>query len=226
MTLKAAREEHTSFKELLAKGIDPSQYRQEQRQQEAIAATNNFESIARQWWNHWKHDKTERRANYTISRLEQDVFPVIGGRPINGITTPTLLTIIKRIESRGALDIAKRALNTCGQIIRYAVAHKLAEHNPVADIKSSDVLKPTKKANYARLDQKDLPILLQRIDEYDGQLLTKFALQLMTLTFVRTSELLGARWDEIEMPNNENTAYCTFIQSGHGSYREHQESGS
>lgn len=76
--------------------------------------------------------------------------------------------VIKKIEARDALDIAKRILTMCGQIFRYAVAHGLAERNPAADIKPSDVLKPAKKNNYARLDQKELPELLRKIDEYDG----------------------------------------------------------
>ena len=77
--------------------------------------------------------------------------------------------VIKKVESRGALDIAKRVLTTCGQIMRHAVAHGMAERNPAVDIKPSDVLKPTKKTNYARLDQKELPELLHKIDKYDGQ---------------------------------------------------------
>jgi integrase len=79
------------------------------------------------------------------------------------------------------------------------LAHGLAERNPAADIKPADVLKSAKKTNYARLDQKELPGLLGRIEAYDGQPLTKLALQLMALTFVRTSELIGARWEEIEL---------------------------
>lgn len=199
VTLKEARNQQARFRELLSQGIDPSQYRQEQKQHKAIAAENSFESIARLWWNHWQHGKTERHANYTIRRLEADVFPIIGNKPITEITAPILLMAIKRIETRGALDIAKRALTTCGQVFRYAVAHGMAERNPAADIKPSDVLKPTNKANYSRLDQKDLPELLRKIDVYDGQPLTKLALQLMALTFVRTSELIGARWEEIEL---------------------------
>ena len=115
------------------------------------------------------------------------------------VTAPALVMMIKRIEARGALDIAGRALTACGQVFRYAIGHGLAERNPAADIKPSDVLKPTKKTNYARLDQKNLPDLLRKIDEYDGQPLTKLALQLMALTFVRTSELISARWNEIEL---------------------------
>ena len=87
--------------------------------------------------------------------------------------------------------------------MRYAVAHGLAERNPAADIKPSDVLKPTKKTNYARLGEKDLPELLHKIDVYDGQPLTKLALHLMALSFVRTSELIGARWDEIELDKKQ-----------------------
>lgn len=199
VTLKKAREMRVTADDLLKQGTDPSQHRQEQKQIAAIAAENSFESVVRQWWNHWKHARTERHADYVIRRLEADIFPVIGSKPIHGITAPTLLMAIKKIESRGALDIAKRALSTCGQVFRYAVGHGLAKRNPAADIKPSDVLKPTRKANYARLDQKDLPELLQKIYEYDGQPLTRIALQLMALTFVRTGELIGARWEEIDM---------------------------
>ena len=186
VTLKDARILRVTASDLLKQGINPSQHRQEEKQKQTIAASNSFESIARLWWDHWKSGKTERHAGYTIRRLEADIFPVIGNKPITEISAPTLIMIIKKIESRGALDLAKRALTTCGQILRYAVAHGMTERNPAADIKPSDVLKPATKTNYARLDQKELPELLQKIYEYDGQPLTKLALQLMSLTFVRT----------------------------------------
>ena len=203
VSLAAARKEHTRFKQLLIQGIDPSNNRKEQKRKAAIDAANSFESVARLWWNHWKYDKTERHANYTIRRLEADVFSFLGDKPINEITAAMLIAMIRKIEARGALDIAKRVLTMCGQIFRYAVAHDLAERNPAADIKPSDVLKPTKKTNYARLDQKELPGLLRKIDTYDGQPLTKLALQLIALTFVRTSELIGARWIEIDLDRKE-----------------------
>ncbi|SNX58827.1 Integrase [Nitrosomonas ureae] len=203
ISLAAARQEHIRFKELLTQGIDPSDNRKEQKRQQAMAATNSFESIARLWWTQWSAARNQRHAGYTIRRLEADIFPVIGRKPVTELTAPMLLMAIKKIEARGALDIAKRALTTCNQIMRYAVAHGLAERNPAADIKPSDVLKPTKKTNYARLDQKELPELLHKIDSYDGQPLTKLALQLMALTFVRTSELIGARWDEIDLDKKQ-----------------------
>ncbi|GJL73134.1 MAG: integrase [Nitrosomonas sp.] len=197
-SLKKAREQLAQFKEQLAQGIDPSIHRQEQKQLATIAKGNSFESVTRDWWSHWSTARTPRHAGYVIRRMEADIFPVLGNKPINEITAPLLLMAIKKIEARGAVDIAKRALSTCGQVFRYAVAHGLAERNPAADIKPSDVLKPTKKTNYARLDQRELPELLRKIDNYDGQPLTRYALQLMALTFVRTSELIGARWDEID----------------------------
>lgn len=94
-------------------------------------------------------------------------------------------------------------MTMCGQVMRYAVAYGLAERNPAADIKPSDVLKPAKKTNHARLSEKELPELLRKIDDYDGQPLTRLELQLMALTFVRTGELIGARWEEIDLDKKE-----------------------
>lgn len=203
VSLAAARQERARFKELLGKGVDPSENRKEEKQQAAIAAANSFESVARLWWNHWKHDKTERHAGYTIRRMEADVFPVIGAKPVNSITAAQLIVMVRKVESRGALDIAKRVLTLCGQVMRYAVAHGMAERNPAADIKPSDVLKPTKKTNHARLSEKELPELLRKIDGYDGQPLTRLAMQLMALTFIRTGELICAQWNEIDLIKRE-----------------------
>lgn len=203
VTLKQARDTHKNLRELLTKGIDPSADRQEQKLKAAIASENSFQCVAHAWWNHWKHDKTVRHANYTIRRLEADAFPALGNQTVNDITAAMLIAMVRKIESRGALDIAKRVLTMCGQVFRYAVAHGLAERNPAADIKPADVLKPAKKTNHARIDERELPELLRKIDAYDGQPLTKYALQLMALTFVRTSELIGAQWDEFDLINKQ-----------------------
>lgn len=107
-------------------------------------------------------------ADYVMRRLEMDVFPVLGHKPVGEVTAPQLLAMAKRIESRGDLDIAKRALQTCGQVLRFAVAHGLAERNPAVDVKPSDALKARKKTNYARLDAQGVPTLLRRVDAYPG----------------------------------------------------------
>ncbi len=199
VSLKDARLIRDKTKALLAQGVDPSLARQEEKRIKAMGFANSFEAVARQWWADWREARSPRHAEYVIRRLEADIFPVIGAWPVTEITAPLLLMAIKKIEARGALDIAKRAFQTCGQVMRYAIAHGLAERNPAAEVKPSDVLKTAKKTNYARLSAKELPELLLKIDDYDGQPLTRLAMQLMTLTFVRTGELIGAQWSEFEI---------------------------
>jgi integrase len=150
------------------------------------------------WWDQWRGPRSARHADYVKRRLDADVLPAIGALPVADITAPKLLAMARKIESRGALDIARRSLQTCGQVLRHAVAHGLIERSPAADIRPGDALKPRAKTNYARLDAKELPTLLRRIDAYEGSAYTRLALRLMALTFVRTSELIEARWEEID----------------------------
>lgn len=100
--------------------------------------------------------------------------------------------MVKAIEGRGAADLAKRALENVGQIFRYAIAHGYAKRNPASEIRPADVLRPTHKTNLARIDAKDLPALLRAIEVYQGTHITRLAMKLLALTFVRTSELIGA----------------------------------
>jgi integrase len=134
-----------------------------------------------------------------MRRLEADVFPAIGTRPISAIEAPELVAMVKAIEKRGALDIAKRALQTTGQVFRYAIAHGKASRNPATDIKPADVLRGRVKTNYARVDATELPALLRKIEAYQGTPTTRLAIKLMALTFVRTGELIGARWSEFDL---------------------------
>lgn len=122
VSLKNARASLTELKELLNKNIDPSFHRVELKLRRKHNIENSFESIARLWWDSWRVACTPRHAHYVLRRLEADIFPIIGARPIKEITAPVLLVAIKKIEARGALDIAKRALNTCNQIFRHAIA--------------------------------------------------------------------------------------------------------
>ena len=199
VSLAKARTARTAARDQLAQGIDPSAAKQERKLARHLAIGTSFEAVALDWFSHWSGPRSERHANYVLRRLEADVFPVIGNNPIGEVTAPQLLAMAKKIESRGALDIAKRSLQTCGQVFRYAVAHGLIERNPAADVKPGDALKPRKKQNYARLDARDLPELLRKIEAYEGTPYTRFALKLMALTFVRTGELIGAQWSEFDL---------------------------
>lgn len=197
MTLSAARDTHMAAKRELSAGRDPMAARKAEKQ----ADTKTFKAVAEQWFTHWKPSKTEKHASEVWRRLEIDILPSLRDTPANDLTAAQVRDCIKAIESRGALDIAKRQLQKCSQIMRYAVAHDLALRNPVADIQPSDILPARKKRNYSRVDVKDLPQLLRDMDAYTGSEHTRLALQLMVLTFVRTGELIGAQWSEIDLDN-------------------------
>ncbi len=199
VSLAAARIKREEQRLILKSGIDPAQSRREAKLAGKVRDNNTFKAVGEDWFNHWKGNRTPNHARDVWQRLEADVFPAIGGKPIADIAAPTLIAIVKGIEARGAGDIAKRNLGVCGQIFRYAVAHGICERNPVVDIKPSDILKPRKKTNYARLSAAELPELLRRIEAYDGALTTRIAMQLMALTFVRTTELIAARWSEFDL---------------------------
>ncbi len=199
VTLAQARQARDVARKKLLEGVDPVQAKFDARHANRARQETNFEAVARAWFEHWKGPRTPRHTEYVMRRLEADVFPAFGRKPIVDITAPHLVAMAKTIEKRDALDIAKRALQTCGQILRYAVAHGYLDRNPAADVRPGDVLKARKKANYARLDGKEVPTLLRKIDSYQGTPYTRLAMQLMALTFVRTGELIGARWGEFDL---------------------------
>lgn len=199
VSLAKARLARDAARRTLADGVDPVQARRDAKLANRLRLGNSFEAVARAWFEHWRGPRSTRHAEYVLRRLEADVFPAIGRKPISEVTALQLVTMAKRIESRGAIDIARRALQTCGQILRYAVAHGMLERNPAADVKPGDALKPRAKQNFARLDSKEIPSLLRKIDSYQGTPTTRSAMMLMALTFVRTGELIGARWREFDL---------------------------
>lgn len=198
VSLAEAREAHQIARKLLASGADPMA---ERKQQAFAPAGTTFMQVARQWWDHWSPSRSARHADYVLRRMEADIFPALGQRPIGEIQAPELVRMTKMIEERGALDIAKRSLQTCGQIFRYAIAHGLATRNPATEIRPGDILVARRKQNYARVDAKELPALLRHIEVYQGSSVTRMAMKLIAMTFVRTSELIGARWDEFDLEN-------------------------
>lgn len=201
VTLKEARLKREEAEKQKADGIDPSQQKQIDKLTKNLNSENSFEHIAREWHETKKESWTERHANYVLRRLEADIFPAIGFKLINEIVAPELLAALKAIENRGAVDIAKRALQTTGQIFRYAVATGRAERDISVDLRG--VLKTRKQKNLTRLEEKELPEFIGRLEAYDGELQTKLGLKLIILTMVRTVELRGARWEEIDLERKE-----------------------
>ena len=198
-TLAQAREGLAKARKLLAAGADPMAQRKADKLASLTAAENSFETVSRKWWAQWKTGRSERHAVQVMRRFEADVFPLLGTRPVSAIQAPELVSMLKTIDGRGANDLARRALQSTGQVFRYAIAHSLAERNPATDFKPNDVLASRQKQNLARIDGNELPDLLRHIEAYQGAPATRLAIKLIALTFVRTTELIGARWEEIDL---------------------------
>lgn len=203
ISLKEARDERLKARKLVSEGKDPALERKKTNIINAQNASNTFEAIAREWYENRKSRWRPQYQQNVIKRLEDNIFPYIGVYPIKEIEPPLLLEVIRKIERRGAHEVAKRQLQKCGEIFRYAIACGKAVRDPSADIK--EALQPVQKSHFAALDIKELPEFLKAIERNDARLYptTRNALKLMMLTFVRTSELIKAEWKEFDFENNE-----------------------
>lgn len=131
--------------------------------------------------------------------MEADVFPAYGHKPINAVTAADVRQLMIAVEKRDARDVAKRIHETTSQIFRFAIARDIASRNPAADFKPRDILAEAQTENRVRVDAKDLPELLVKIDDYNGDAITRLAIKLMAYTFVRTSEEIEAPWPEFDL---------------------------
>ena len=197
-SLKEARDLHREARQLLNEHKDPSIERKKDKVIAQTNADNTFELVAREWYENQKHTWKERYAKEVLKRLEEDIFPHIGTIPIKEIEQPLLLVIIRRIENRGAYDLAKRQLQKCGEIFRYAIATGRADRD--ISYGMYEALKPTKKKHFPCIDLKELPEFLEILHRNDARLYqtTRNAMHLIMLTFVRTNELINAEWKEID----------------------------
>ena len=196
VSLAEARERREKARKLLANGVDPGQHRQAEKAAGAERAGNSFEVVAREWLT--KRDWVPNYTAKVTAWLENDVFPYIGGRPVAELTAPEFLRVGRRIEDRGAIESAHRVLQNCGQVMRYAIATGRADRNPVADLKGA--LAPTPEKHHAAIvDPEGIGALLRAIDGYKGSHVTRCALQLAPLLFVRPGELRQAEWTEIDL---------------------------
>ncbi|MBY0545025.1 MAG: integrase arm-type DNA-binding domain-containing protein [Gammaproteobacteria bacterium] len=202
VSLKDARDRRDEARKLLAVGVDPSENRKAKKAAKANHIANNFEAIAREWLAKYSATWTESHTTRTLRRLERDVFPWVGTMPIVDITAPLLLSIMHRVEKRGALETAHRTLSNCGQIFRYAIATGRAERDPSADLRGA--LPPVKEKHFAAITEpKQVAGLLQAIDAYKGTLIVHCALRLAPLVFVRPGELRTAKWSDIDLDKAE-----------------------
>jgi len=202
VALKDARERRDNLRKLLADGIDPSVNRKATKAVAADQAANSFEIIAREWFSKYSTTWSESHGNLIIRRFERDIFSWLGEKPINEITPPQLLTIIRRIEARGAQETAHRVMANCSQVFRYAVATARIERDPTQDLRGA--LSPVKGKHFAaETDPKRFAELLRAMKGYDGTFSVHCALRLAPLVFVRPGELRKAEWADINFDNAE-----------------------
>lgn len=212
--LKDARERRDEARRLLANGVDPGENRKAQKAARLERGANSFETIAREWFS--KHSATwaASHADKVMKRLENDVFPWVGGRPIAEIAAPELLSVLRRIETRGALDTAHRAHQNCGQVFRYAIATGRAERDPSADLRGA--LPPARHENFASLtDPRDVGELLRAIDGFKGTFVVRCALLLAPMLFVRPGELRKAEWPGLNLEKAEWRYFVTKTKTEH-----------
>jgi len=202
VSLAKARERRDEARKLLADGIDPSKNRKAQKAARADRNANSFEVVAREWFAKFKPNWVEAHSDKVIRRLERDVFPWIGGDPIAEVRAPDLLACLRRVESRGTVETAHRALQSCGQIFRYAIATGRASRDPSGDLRGA--LSTVKGTHLASITEPTaVGGLLRACDGYQGSLVTKCALRLAPLVFVRPGELRKAEWTEIDLERAE-----------------------
>jgi integrase len=197
--LSQARKERGIAKVALADGRDPSAQRQAEKRDQKISADNTLRAIAEEWHGNNKHAWSEDYADWILRALKVDIFPWLGARPISEIEAPDLLQTIRRIESRNALVTAHRVRNNVDQIYTYAIATGRAKRNPAAELRRALKKMPDKKHHASVKDPKAVGELLRAINGYQGSFVTKCALKLAPLVFVRPGELRKAEWTEFDL---------------------------
>ena len=197
ISLSEARDKRLIARKQVFAGVNPSEVRKSEKQAQE-SHEGSFEVVAREWHSKFSITWSDNHAQRILTRLEKDVFPWLGEKPIDVIKAPDILVVLHRVESRGALETAHRIRTVCGQVFRYAVATGRAERDPSADLKGA--LPPTQKKHLAAItDPEKVKGLLNAIDDFEGSFIVKCALRLAPLMFVRPGELRKAEWSEFNL---------------------------
>ncbi|PHS69207.1 MAG: integrase [Methylophaga sp.] len=202
ITLKAATLKRDEFRAIVSDGLDPLYERKMDKIHKRTISERSFEAVAREWHSKFSANWSESHSTRTLIRLEQNAFPWLGNKDINDITAPELLSVLRRVENRGALETAHRVNQICGQVFRYAIATGRAERDPAADLKGA--LPPTRVQHHASITEPvKIGALMRAIKDFSGTTITATALKLSPLIFVRPGELRQAEWSEIDLDNAE-----------------------
>lgn len=213
-SLAKAREKLDTARRLLAEGIDPGEQRKADKAERALRAANSFEAVTREWCDKKKASWVTAYAERLLRRFERDIFPLIGKKPITEIKPVELLASIRKIEARGAIETAHRAMQDCGQVFRYAIATGRAEHDIAADLRGA--LEPVKVKHYSAVTEPaKAAALLRQLDGYQGSSTVKGAMRLAPMLFVRPGELRRAEWADIDLDAAEWRYTVTKTKTDH-----------
>ncbi|MFO0500402.1 MAG: tyrosine-type recombinase/integrase, partial [Pseudomonadota bacterium] len=200
ISLADARERRNAARKLVANGVDPSEAKKAEKV--ALAGSDSFEAVAREWHTKNLHTWADKHGVAILARLQQNIFPWLGKKPINQISAPDLLAVLRRMEGRGALETSHRMRATCGQVFRYGIATGRCERDPSQDLKGA--IAPPEKTHFATItDPKQIGGLLRAMDGYEGSHIVRCALKLAPMLFVRPGELRHAEWAEIDLDKAE-----------------------
>lgn len=195
VSLMEARQLRDTARGLIKSGEDPAIY----KRSENTAKLNSFEAVARDWHEVQKEGWSDNHTKKVIISLEKDIFPSLGSTPVKDITTPLLLNTLKQIERRGSYEQARRVTQRVDAVFKYAIAAGIANYNPAQDVQGA--LKKPKKKNYNHIKSEEIPAFLEALKNVTAHPVIKLATEMLMLTFVRTGELIGAQWQEIDFDN-------------------------
>lgn len=202
VTLAGARDRRDEARKLLANDVDPGGVKKAQKAANLERTANSFEALAREWYEKQAGTWSDSHGVRILRRFERDVFPLIGGLPVADITAPILLEAIRKIEARGAIETAHRAMQNCGQVIRYAIATGRADRDPTPDLR--EALTPVQATHFAAVTEPlEAGKLIRLLDTYTGGYAVRAALKLAPLFFVRPGELRNAKWADVDLEAGE-----------------------
>jgi len=212
--LREARERRDEAKKLMAAGVDPAENRKAQKAARVEEVSNSFEVLCREWLIQRSDTVEPAQTAKTLARMEKDVFPWLGRRPIADITAPEILSVLRRIDERGARYTAHRVRSEISRAFRYAIATGRAQRDPCPDLKGA--IQPVKTEHMPAItNPKEAGELMRAIDGFRGTFVVKCALQLAPLLFVRPGELRKALWEDFDLDKGEWRYLVSKTQTDH-----------
>lgn len=214
VSLKVARAKRDEARSLLANDVDPGENKKAAKAAKSERAANSFEVICREWLEQRKDTVEPAQTAKTLARMENDVFPWIGGKAITEITAPDVLSVMRRMDERGARYTAHRVRSEVSRAFRYAIATGRAERDPCPDLRGA--IPPAKESHFAAItDPKEVGGLLRAFDSFTGTFVVKSALLLSPMLFTRPGELRKAEWASFDLDNSDWRYFINKTKTQH-----------